>query len=76
MLGVGLTHRVGRGFIIDLEVQQDAESAAAFLVHHALQHLRSRGARVAITWPRPSAPDKEALVDRGSRLDTDRSSGG
>ena len=65
MLGVDLNRRVGRGFITDLEVHQDAESAAAFLVHHALRHLRSRGAHVAITWPRPSGAEQEALGDLG-----------
>ncbi len=57
------TRGIGRGFIVDLEVRPDAESAAAVLVHHALRHLRSRGARVAITWPRPSGPEQEALGD-------------
>jgi GNAT superfamily N-acetyltransferase len=59
------TRGIGRGFIIDLQVRQDAEPAAPVLVHHALRHLRSRGARVAITWPRPSGPEQEALGDLG-----------
>jgi GNAT superfamily N-acetyltransferase len=63
--GRAWTRGVGRGFILDLEVRPDAESAAAFLVHHALRHLRSRGARVAITWPRPSGLEQKALSDLG-----------
>jgi GNAT superfamily N-acetyltransferase len=65
VLSIESEKRIGRGFILDLEVRPDAEAAAAFLVHHALKHLRSRGARVAITWPRPSGPEQEALVDHG-----------
>ena len=65
VLSIESEKRMGRGFILDLEVRPDAAAAAAFLVHHALKHLRSRGARVAITWPRPSGPEQEALADQG-----------
>jgi ribosomal protein S18 acetylase RimI-like enzyme len=57
--------RIARGFVVDLEVLPGFEAAAAFLVDHALRRLRSRGARVAISWPRPSGAEQEALEARG-----------
>lgn len=56
---------VSPGYVVDLQVLPEAESAAAFLVYHALRRLRSLGARVAVTWERPRGPEQEALRSRG-----------
>jgi ribosomal protein S18 acetylase RimI-like enzyme len=56
---------LARGYIVDLQVLPDAEPAAALLGYHALKKLRSRGARVAISWLRPSGPEQEGLASLG-----------
>jgi GNAT superfamily N-acetyltransferase len=57
--------RLARGYIVDLQVLPDSEPAAALLGYHALKKLRSRGARVAISWLRPSGPEREGLASLG-----------
>jgi hypothetical protein len=57
--------RLARGYIVDLQVLPGSEPAAALLGHHALKELRSRGARVAISWLRPSGPEREGLASLG-----------
>jgi predicted N-acetyltransferase YhbS len=57
--------RLPRGYIVDLQVLPGSEPAAALLGHHALKKLRSRGARVAISWQRPSGPEREGLASLG-----------
>jgi len=56
---------VSPGYVVDLQVSRESESAAAFLAYHALRRLRSQGARVAVTWERPSGPEHEALKSLG-----------
>jgi ribosomal protein S18 acetylase RimI-like enzyme len=65
VLSVHATKRLARGYVIDLQVLPDSEPAAVFLVYHALRRLRSRRARVAISWARPSGPEQEGLASLG-----------
>jgi anti-anti-sigma regulatory factor len=65
VLTVDTTKRFARGFVMDLQVLPDSDSAAAFLVQQAIRRLRSRGARVAITWVRPSGPEQRGLASLG-----------
>jgi len=66
VLAVNVTGKlVSAGYVVDLQVLPEVESAAAFLAYHSLRRLRSLGARVAVTWERPSGPEQEALRSRG-----------
>ena len=56
---------LARGYIVDLQVLPGSEPAAALLGSQALKKLRSRGARVAISWLRPSGPEREGLASLG-----------
>ncbi|HKB20772.1 MAG TPA: GNAT family N-acetyltransferase [Gaiellaceae bacterium] len=66
--------RLTRGYIVDLQVLPKSGETAAFLVDHALRRLRAGGARVAISWLRPSGLEREALESFGfsSRYQTVR----
>jgi RimJ/RimL family protein N-acetyltransferase len=57
--------RLTRGYVVDLQVLPDSGRAAAFLVYRALGRLRARGARVAISWVRPSGPERDGLASLG-----------
>jgi ribosomal protein S18 acetylase RimI-like enzyme len=65
VISVDATKRLARGYVLDLQVLPGSDPAAAFLVYHALRRLRSRGARVAITWVRPSGPEQRGLASLG-----------
>lgn len=65
VLSMDSTKGFSRGWVVDLQVLPDSDPAAAFLVYHALRRLRSRGARVAISWVRPSGPEQEGLASLG-----------
>lgn len=66
VLTVNATRKVlSPGYVVDLQVSRESESAAAFLAYHALRRLRSLGARVAVTWERPRGPEQEALKSLG-----------
>ena len=65
VLSVDTTKGLARGFIVDLQVLPDSDPAAAFLVYHALRRLRSRGARVAISWVRQAGPEQRGLARFG-----------
>ena len=65
VLSVDTTERLARGYVVDLQVLPDSDPAAAFLVFHALRRLRSRGARVAISWARPAGPEQKGLAALG-----------
>jgi hypothetical protein len=41
------------------------DSSAMFLAYHSLRRLRSLGARVAVSWERPSGTEQEALSSIG-----------
>lgn len=65
VLSVNTTRKLSPGYVVDFQVLPEAESAAAFLAYHSLRRLRSLGARVAVTWERPSGPEQEALSSLG-----------
>jgi GNAT superfamily N-acetyltransferase len=65
VLFVDTTKRLARGWVVDLQVLPDSEPVAVFLVYHALRRLRSRDARVAISWVRPSRPEQEGFASLG-----------
>jgi ribosomal protein S18 acetylase RimI-like enzyme len=53
------------GYVVDLQVLPGDNEAARFLVRHALRRLHALGARVAITWERPSGASARALRGAG-----------
>jgi ribosomal protein S18 acetylase RimI-like enzyme len=57
--------RFSPGYVVDLQVLPESESAAVFLAYHSLRRLRSLGARVAVSWERPSGREQEALRSIG-----------
>jgi ribosomal protein S18 acetylase RimI-like enzyme len=65
VLSVDKTKRLARGYVVDLQVLPESDPAAAFLAYHALRRLRSRGARVAITWVRQPGPEQRGLASLG-----------
>ena len=66
VLAVDATRKpVCPGYVVDLQVLPESKSAAAFLAYHSLRHLRSLGARVAVSWERPSGTEQEALRSVG-----------
>lgn len=56
---------VSPGYVVDLQVSPESKSAAMFLAYHSLRHLRSLGARVGVSWERPSGTEQEALRSVG-----------
>ena len=65
VLKVRETRRLAVGYVVDLQVLPDSGSAARFLAHHALLRLRSKGARLAVSWERPPGQVQEAMGSCG-----------
>ena len=53
------------GYIVDLQTLPGCRPAATLLVNDALRRLWSLGARVAMSWERPSGDEQEALKSAG-----------
>jgi Acetyltransferase (GNAT) domain len=61
----GTRKRAAPGYVVELQTVGQSEQAAMFLAHHSVAHLRMMGARVGVSWPRPSGVEQAALAAVG-----------